>query len=123
MHEAIGQKPSVNPVSLYSSGPSSVVVSPSQTEDDKEEEDTASVSAVGSVNSEVSSPESSASPPPKRKRKSDKSAVEGLREWCDNLETRQKEIDDRDRAWLDHSQGQMDKMLDLFGRLVDHLTK
>ncbi|MEQ2272229.1 hypothetical protein XENORESO_017043 [Xenotaenia resolanae] len=102
MHEAIGQKPSVNPVSLYSSGPSSVVVSPSQTEDDKEEH-TATLSAVGSVNSEVSSPESSASPPPKRKRKS---AVEGLREWCENLERRQKEIDDRDRAWLDHSQGQ-----------------
>ncbi|MED6288268.1 hypothetical protein CHARACLAT_024927 [Characodon lateralis] len=77
MHEAIGQKPTVNPVSLYSSGPSSVVVSPSQTEDDKEEH-TATLLAVGSVNSEVSSPESSASPPPKRKRKSDKSAVEAL---------------------------------------------
>ncbi|MEQ2179738.1 hypothetical protein GOODEAATRI_028284 [Goodea atripinnis] len=127
MHEAIGQRPSVNPVSLYSSGPSSVVVGPSQMEDDKEEEDTATLSAVGSVNSEVNSPESSASPPPKRpgkrKRKSNESAVEGLREWCENLERRQTENDDQDRAWLDHSQGQMDKILDQFGRLVYHLTK
>ncbi|XP_041860495.1 trihelix transcription factor GT-3b-like [Melanotaenia boesemani] len=123
MHEAIGQRPSVRPVSFYSSGPSSVVVSQTENED---KVDTASLSAAGAASSEVSSPESSpvvTLKRPRKRKKSDESAAEGLREWCENMERRQKEEDDRDRAWLNHSQGQMDKMLNLFGKLVDHLTK
>lgn len=80
MPEATGQRPSGNPASLYSSrgfwflywrltghpgslywsGPSSVA-GPSQKEDIDKEENTATLSAPETVNSEVTSPESSTS--------------------------------------------------------------
>ncbi|KAL7388571.1 hypothetical protein ABVT39_016407 [Epinephelus coioides] len=66
MHEAIGQRPSVRPVSLFSSGPSSV--------------------------------------------KSEESTVEYHKEYCTRLEKTQKEENERDNAWLQNSQQQMDRM-------------
>ncbi|CAL1580758.1 unnamed protein product [Knipowitschia caucasica] len=123
MHEAIGQRPSVRPVSLYSSGPSGAVLNLRKTAD---EEGTASGSAAGTHSSEGSSAESSPGIPlqmPGKKRKCDGSATEAVRESCNNMEKRQEEENARDTAWLNHFQQQMDKMLDLVGRLVDDLTK
>ncbi|CAL1596252.1 unnamed protein product [Knipowitschia caucasica] len=123
MNEAIGQRPSVRPLSLYSSGPSCAVLDLSKSTDG---EATASASAGGPHSSEGSTAESSPEMPlqmPGRKRRSDGSAAEAVKEWCTNLEKRHEEDDARDAAWLNHSQQQMDKMLDLVGRFVDHLTK
>lgn len=60
IHEAIGHRPSVSLVNFYSSGPSSVMISPSQKEHE-EEEDTAMLSTPETLNSEFTSAQSSTS--------------------------------------------------------------
>lgn len=79
MHEAIGQKPLVRPVSLYSSGPSSVVSL--MTEDDTASVSESTVSAAGTAGTEVGADISEADNSPglrsqgKRKRRRVESAA------------------------------------------------
>ena len=130
MHEAIGQRPSVRPVYLFSSGNSSVErpqTPVSEVEDEANSPtetgaETADLQAGNSTDPQSDQPGTSTDVRPgKRKRKCEN--VDYLKDFCERLEKTQKEENERDNAWLQKSQQQMDRMLDLFEKLVDHMTE
>ena len=124
MHAAIGSRPSICPVFLYSSGPK-LIDAPHQTTQEGQTRNDEELSSDVAGSSGMNFLEKSPVKRPEEKKNIKRSGdnIDGLMEWCEEMGRRQTEEDKRDREWLNHSQGQMDKMVDLLGKLVDHITK
>ncbi|XP_073713977.1 uncharacterized protein [Misgurnus anguillicaudatus] len=151
MHEAIGQRPSVMPVATFSSGPSAQIspavmsgpsgavaaddVHPACSPAETEEQDVARPgpsgvhdSVASSTAEEIPRPSNRASggkgkSPKKRKRQSDLSSLELIKEMAEKQAQHQMEADAKEEERFQRAERQMDQMLSVLTKLVDHVTK
>lgn len=126
MHEAIGQRPSVRPVSLFSSGPHNVrrPQSPSREVVEEAGSFTEAEETDSAETSDMQAPEQteSAAGVGMKKRKRSQDSFDFMKDYCERQESRQRDEAERESVWVERSQQQMDRMLDLFGQLVKNMT-